>query len=117
MKKKYNYPFTLPIGDNINIHIEHIDESVSCIWFDNNDKEEQNIPDDFGVYNGKNKLIKPFRNTQSYAVAKTGNYTILYNNITITLTTEILLCIPAIVKNEITVIYSESNDNDSDNDY
>ena len=77
MNKKYNYPFTLPIDNDINIHIEHIGEGISCIWFDNNDKEEQNIPNEFTIYDDEGKLVSPFRNTQSYAISKMGNYKIV----------------------------------------
>ena len=51
MSTKYNYPFTFPIENDINIHIEHIDGGISCIWFDNNKNEEQNIPNEFKLYN------------------------------------------------------------------
>jgi hypothetical protein len=33
MSKKYSYPFTYPIENDIHIHI---DGNISCIWFDNN---------------------------------------------------------------------------------
>ena len=105
MSKKHTYPFTYPINDKINIHIEQLDKNISCIWFDNNDKEEQNIPIEFTLYNYEDELVNPFRNTQSYAISKGGDYKIKYNNkIIIKLTTLVLLCIPAIVKNEIEIV-------------
>jgi len=114
MNKKHTYPFTYKLDENINIHIEHLDKSVSCIWFDNNDKEEQNIPIEVTLYNYKDEVVNPFRNTQSFAISKDGDYKIKYNNETIIkLTTLVLLCIPAIVKNEIEIV----TDDDDNNDY
>ena len=116
MSKKHKYPFTYKLDENINIHIEHLDKGVSCIWFDNNDKEKQNIPIEFTLYNYEDELINPFRNTQSYAISKGGDYKIKYNNKTIIkLTTLVLLSIPAIVKNEIEIVIDYDSDDDSCN--
>ena len=114
MNKKYNYPFTLSIDNDINIHIEHINKGISCIWFDNNDKEEQNIPNEFGVYNDdEDKIINPFKNTQTYSIRRDGNYKIKYNNKTIIkLSTLILPSIPPIYKNEIKIISYNNDDSD-----
>jgi len=113
MNKKHTYPFTYKLDENINIHIENIDKSVSCIWFDNNDKKEQNIPIEFTLYNYKDEVVNPFRNTQSFAISKDGDYKIKYNNETIIkLTTLVLLCIPAIVKNEIEIVIDYDSDDD-----
>jgi len=104
MSTKYNYPFTFPIENDINIHIEHLDERISCIWFDNNNNEEQNIPNEFKLYNDEDKKLNPFRNTQSYAIHRNGSYKIKYNNKTIIkLSTLILPSIPPIIKNEIKI--------------
>ena len=107
MSKKYSYPFSYPIDNDINIHIENIDGGISCIWFDNNNQEEQNIPTDFKLYNSENKVLNPYRNTQSFAIYRDGNYKIKYNNKTIILTAETLLCYPAEIINEIKVITSD----------
>lgn len=113
MPQKCTYPFTYKIDNDINIHIEHINGSISCIWFDNNNKEEQNIPNGFVLYNIKDEIINPFRNTQSYALSRDANYKIIYNNKTIIkLSTRILLCNPPIRENEIILV--SSNDDDAD---
>jgi len=105
MSKKYTYPFIYPIDDKINIHIEHIDDSVSCIWFCNNNQEEDNIPNEIELYNSNNEIVKPFRNTQSYAISKNGTYEIKYNNKTIIeLETLCHPTMPPIIKNEIKVV-------------
>jgi len=104
VNKKYSYPFTYPIDNDLNIHIENIDGSVSCIWFDNNNQEEQDIPNEFKLYNSQDKIINPFRNTQSYAISSDGTYKINYNKIIIKLETHILLCSPPIYEREIKVI-------------
>ena len=118
MNKKYSYPFTYPIDNDININIEHKDGGILCIWFDNNNKEEQNIPNEFKLYNDQDKIVNSFRNTQSYAASRNGNYKIKYNNkLIIKLVIQILLCIPAKIKEEIIVIDPNFNINiDSDDD-
>ena len=104
----YIYPFVYPIDDDLNIHIEHIDDSISCIWFDNNNQEEQNIPKEFKIYNKKYEILKPFRNTQSYAITRDFEaYTIKYNKTIIKLTTEFLPSNPPTRINEINVVSSE----------
>ena len=137
MSKKYSFPFTYPIENDINIHIEHIDKSIYCIWFssrgraresgvsgtygaaepyDNKNQEEQNIPSEFKLYNCSDKIVNPFRNTQSYAVSSNRNYTIKYNEKPILqLTTQTYLTCPPIIKNEIKVVI-DNEDND-ENDY
>lgn len=116
MSKKHTYPFVYPIDDNINIHIEHINDNISCIWFTNNNKEEENIPNELILYNLEDKIVNPFRNTQSYAIYKDGNYKIKYNNKTIiNLITLYHPTIPPIIKNKIEII--SQNDEDDDEDY
>jgi len=121
MSKKHSFPFTYPIENDINIHIEHIDKSIYCIWFDNNNHEEQNIPNEFTLYNCSDKIVSPFRNTQSYAVSSNRNYTIKYNENTILrLTITTYLSYPPIIKNEIKVVTNnndEDKDEDEDKDY
>ena len=116
MSKKYSFPFTYPIENDINIHIEHIDKSIYCIWFDNKNQEEQNIPNEFKLHNCSDKIVNPFRNTQSYAVSSNRNYTIKYNEkIILQLTTQTYLTCPPIIKNEIKIVI-DNEDND-ENDY
>ena len=119
MSKKYSFPFTYPIDNDINIHIEHIDKSIYCIWFDNNHQEEQNIPDQFTLYNCNNEIVHPFRNTQSYAVSSNRNYQIKYNETTILrLSITTYLTCPPIIKNQITVVTNNDDTNNDDcNDY
>lgn len=113
-RNQYTCPFTYPIDNNINIHIEHMDGNTSCIWFDNNNQEEQNIPNELKIYNSKDQLVIPFRNTQSYAISRDASYTIKYrDNTVILLTTEILLCSPPIRMNEIKIVASDDEDSDS----
>ena len=118
MSKKNNYPFTFPIENDINIHIEHIVGGIACIWFDNNNNEEQNIPNEFKLYNDdEDKIINPFKNTQTYSIPRDGNYKIKYNNKTIIkLLFFILPSIPPIYKNEIKIIYSNNDDIDYSDD-
>jgi len=113
MSKQYTFPFTYPIENNINIHIEHINKSIYCIWFDNKNQEEQNIPIEFKLYNSNDEIVNPFRNTQSYAVSSDRNYKIKYNKETIIrLSIITYLTSPPLIKNKITVVTTNDEDKD-----
>jgi hypothetical protein len=89
------------------MRIEHIDQDISCIWFCNNHREEEqeHVPNEFALYNSNNEIVLPFRNTQSYAISKNGNYTVKYCNKTIVILSTICHpTMPPIIKNVIEVV-------------
>lgn len=112
---EYKYPFTYKLRKEVFVNIEHIDDYITCIWFSNNNKEEQNIPDGFKLYAVKqvkskpennqykeHKEIRPYRNTQTFAIPKTTECIIKFNDMPFFhLTTIMLLTSPPIVKHAI----------------
>ena len=105
-----SYPFIYQLDDKITMRIEQIDD-ISCIWFHNNTQEEEQIPNEFKLYNSKDEIVNPFRNTQSYAISKNGSYKIKYYNKTIIeLTTIYHPTNPPIIKNKIHIVTDDDND-------
>jgi len=104
------YPFIYQLDDKITMRIEQIDDSISCIWFHNNTQAEQYIPNELKLYNSKDEIVNPFRNTQSYAISKNGSYKIKYNNKTIIkLTTIYHPTNPPIIKNKIQIVIDDND--------
>ena len=94
------YPFVYRLDDNIDLHVEHVNDEISTIWFG-----QGVIPKEFELYNGKTKLVEPYQNTQTFIISRDRQYTIHYKKKPI-IRIELLMypCIPPIYKNEISLI-------------
>lgn len=101
------YPLVYRLDNDIDLHIEHINDEISTIWFDKEDKK-QLIPIEFELYNEKAELVESYQNTQTYIISRDRNYQIHYKNKPI-IRIELWMhpCIPPIYKNEIYLIKNE----------
>ena len=114
---EYKYPFAYKLEDNINLFIEHVDGDVTSFWFYNH-KEKLVIPEKFKLYkvvyreptpqnksDKEYKLLSPYPNTQTFAVATGTECIIEYDNKTIIrLSTIMHPCIPPIIKHTIDIL-------------
>ena len=104
-KEKYRLieskPFIYNLDNNIYLHIE-LEYPIKYIWFDNDMKSKQKIPDGFNIYDSKSNIVNSFRNTETYMLNTNEQYIIYYNNNPIMqLETEMYLTIPATVEHNI----------------
>jgi hypothetical protein len=74
--QEVKYPFVYRLDDDIDLHIEHINDTNSTIWFDRED-ELQIVPREFELYN-ETKLVEPYQNTQTYIISRYRHYEIRY---------------------------------------
>ena len=106
----HKYPLIYALANGTNIHVEHANNHITCIWFSNIENIQTSIPCEISVHESNSKTndnIIPYRDTQTYALPRNGNYTIKYNNkAIINLETCIHPCIPPIVNNEIYILDS-----------
>jgi hypothetical protein len=106
------YPLIYKLDDNMVLHIEHINDAISTIWFDKED-ERQLVPREFELYNGKN-LIEPYQNTQTYIIARDRYYEIYYkkkNIISIELWFLPIICHPTVNEKTLNINRLELHEN------